>query len=195
MFMKTKEREKVLPQNAWKILGWLRRPDPATPGCGLHPDSWLLNAPLAGISREVDENKGTRKNKRAQYQDKASRRLQVQPLRRTRGFMILTPGSGLPASNIKVHPAISMKTKGKDNMSYTRADGSAQSGGEDSDSQLLTPEYWLLNPNSSLPFPKMKVHPAIFMKKKERGRDWRQMLGKMTVGARGPKSVGLPKGA
>jgi uncharacterized protein (DUF362 family) len=57
-----------------------------------------------------------------------------------------------------------MKTKGKGNMSYTKADGSAQSRDEDSDFQLLTPKYWLLDTNSSLPFPKMKVHPAISMK-------------------------------
>jgi len=65
---------------------------------------------------------------------------------------------------MKVHPAISMKTNGNENLPRGKADVSAQFRCEDSASST---GFHLLAPESSLLFSNLKVHPAISMKTNE----------------------------
>ena len=72
MFMKTKERGKIRVPNVRKDA-WTSSPKPVACRMGHDSNFWLLTSGFRfkneGASGDVDENKGTRKNSRAQCQE------------------------------------------------------------------------------------------------------------------------------
>ena len=89
--MKTKERVKVHAANAWEDAWVLRHPKRADCRTGPDFNSWLLISALAGISREVDENKGTGKVRAPIAWEKLGAS-DARTLPQAGGVVILTPG-------------------------------------------------------------------------------------------------------